>query len=462
MRNLILILLFVLSSRVFSQDKLTYESVNEKTYNFYLNKNWKDLINIAEKAIRQNIDFYYLRYRLGIAYFETEKYSSAIKNLQNVYDINPEDDELNTYLYYSHLLSGRQDEAETYFSEISNSGKDRIRPLNNTFINNIFAESGFAANDDVSNNESVNIDGTDDYYGEQTLNGNYFYLRTGLKQIPFRSVSIKYNYSYLNLKKTKVIAFNDLKISDDYSQKQNQFYNEITLSFGNGLTISPAGQYVNVSDNTIYADFDSVTYVFDSLMMKYKPEEVFYTLNREDSELNNFVLSLDISKQFARFKTGINGSFSQLNDMHQSQIGTSFSYFPMENLNFYTVSNLVLHNQSSISNLIFTQQIGGSFSKEFYYNVFFTVGKMQNYNEQNGALVFNNPDVTTSKFGAELNYFFPFNMNAYLVYLLQFKEKKYIEYRLSGYENSYPVYSPVINNLDYNTNIFLIGLKFLF
>lgn len=462
MRKLILILLIIFSSRVFSQEKLTFESVNDKTYNFYLKKNWKELINLAEKAISQDIDFYYLRYRLGIAYYETEKYYSAIKNLKNVFDINPDDDELNSYLYYSHLLSGRPDEAEFYFSELSGREKDRIRPLNNSFMNNLFAESGFASNNDINKNESADIDGTDDYYGEQTLNGNYFYFRTGLKQIPFKRVSIKYNYSYLNLKKTKVISYNDLKISDDYSQKQNQFYNEITFSLGNGVLVSPAGHYVNVSDNTIFAEYDSAAYVFDSLSNNYRLEEVFYTINRKDSELNNFVLSIDVNKHFAKFKAGINASFSQLNYDHQSQIGASFSYLPMENLNFYTVSNLVLHNQNSISNLIFTQQIGGSFTREFYYNAFFTFGNINNYNEQNGALVYNNPDVTTSKFGAELNYYFPFNLNAYIVYLMQFKEKKYFEYILSGNENRYPVYSPVVKNLDYNTNIFLLGLKYLF
>lgn len=462
MRKLILLLLLAVSLDIYSQEKMTYESVNDATYNFYLKKNWNELIRLGEKAIRNNIDFYYLRYRLGVAYYKTHKYGRAINNLENIFDINPEDDDLNAYLYYSFLLSGRADEAEIYFSELSESVKDKIRPANNSFINNLFTESGFGFNNDISKNESVDIDGVDDYYGEQILNGDYFYFRTGLKQIPLKRISVKYNYSYLNLKKTKVISFNDSKIHDDYSQKQNQFYNEITLNTGKGILISPAGHYVNVFDNTIYPNYDSATYIFDSLSMNYKLNEAYYTITRKDSELNNFVLSLDVSKHFEKFKAGVNGSFSFLNDKHQTQAGISFTYMPGENLNFYTVSNLVLHNQNSISNLIFTQQIGGSIINKFYYNLFFTYGKMENYNEQNGALVFNNPDITKIKFGAELNYYFPFNLNAYFVYLMQLKEKKYYEYRLTEYQSGFPLYSPVTSKLDYNTNIILLGLKYLF
>ena len=453
---------FTFSLKTYSQEKLTYEKVNEKTYEYYLNKNWKELISFGNKALKQNIDFYYLRYRLGIAYYETEKFISAIPEFLKAFEVNPADNDLNEYLYYSYLLSGNSEEAGFYFSKLSESRKNKIRPLNNTFVNDFIAESGTGINNDLDKNETADIDGQDNIYGEQILNDNYFYFRTGLKQIPFQSVSIKYNYSYLNLKKKKVIRFNDENHTDNYSQKQNQFYNGIDILLPDGLIISPAGQYINSKDKTIYAEFDSAMYVYDSLSMTYKPVKYFYNITERETNMDNFVLSLSISKTFSLFKAGLNGSFSYLNDFHQSQLGTSFTYYPLENVYLYSKSDFTLHRQKEVTNLIFSQTIGGRITDRLFMDLFFTYGRMNNFNEQNGAIVYNNPDVIKYKFGAELNYYFPFNLNAYIVYLNQSREKKYLSYFISGYSNSYPVYSPDSFIQNYNTNIFLAGLKLLF
>ncbi len=52
------------------------------TYQYYLEQKWDSIIIIGKQAIKSDIDFYYLRYRMGRAYFQTENYALAILNFE--------------------------------------------------------------------------------------------------------------------------------------------------------------------------------------------------------------------------------------------------------------------------------------------------------------------------------------------------------------------------------------------
>ena len=54
--------------------EIDFKQVDSTTYALYLNKDWKPLIKISKKAIQNNIDYYFLRMRLAIAYYEQKKY----------------------------------------------------------------------------------------------------------------------------------------------------------------------------------------------------------------------------------------------------------------------------------------------------------------------------------------------------------------------------------------------------
>ena len=65
-----------------SQDVLDFNTVNTKTYDYYFQGNWDSLIDIGEKALKSDIDYFYLRIRLGIAYYAKTNYRKAIIHLE--------------------------------------------------------------------------------------------------------------------------------------------------------------------------------------------------------------------------------------------------------------------------------------------------------------------------------------------------------------------------------------------
>ncbi|MBN2482093.1 MAG: hypothetical protein JXB19_10155, partial [Bacteroidales bacterium] len=60
------------------QEKLTYAEVNSQTYQLYLDRDWHALIKVGKHALREGIDYYYLRMRIGIAYYELKRYQASI------------------------------------------------------------------------------------------------------------------------------------------------------------------------------------------------------------------------------------------------------------------------------------------------------------------------------------------------------------------------------------------------
>jgi len=440
------IILLSIAINSYSQNEYSYENVEKISDSLYTNRKFDQLIKFSNKAIDLKIDTYQLRYRLAMTYFEKKNYLSAITNFEKANDLGYETQKMLENLYYSYFYTDRFEEANYTYSKLSVSRMERIRPLNNPFINTLNIESGSSFSNDETKNSNSADPVTGEFYSEQTFDKNSFLFNAGLSQLPFERFSIYYNYTYLNQKKENVISYSNEIVSNNYSQIQSQFYNRFDIYAGNGFVVSPAGRFIGVKENTYTANFDS------SASLKN-----YFSVSDKENISDNFIISAMVSKFVSLFKLRINGSFSFLNEKHQSQIGFSGTYFPFGNKKFYSESDVTLHNQNSISNLVFTQLFGGMIAKNFYFEAYATFGKVNNFNEQNGYIVFNNSDVTTLKFGADLKYIISNNFNAYLIYLNQQRERNYNVYEISN--NSIPVQTQILN---YQKNTILAGLKFIF
>jgi len=103
----ILLLLFSVWQTGYSQERLTALSADTITYQQLLNQDWDALIETGNRALAAGIDFYYLRYRLGIAWYEKKNYHKAAVHFDKAFRMSSEDDLLREYLYFSYVFAGR-------------------------------------------------------------------------------------------------------------------------------------------------------------------------------------------------------------------------------------------------------------------------------------------------------------------------------------------------------------------
>ncbi|RLD59988.1 MAG: hypothetical protein DRJ05_05465, partial [Bacteroidetes bacterium] len=172
------LLLFSISFSLFSQNKkpdsakishLNFNSVDHETYRFYILKNWDSLLITGHKAIKQNIDYFYLRMRIGTAYYETGNYMKAANNFEKALKFSGTDPTALEYLYYCYLFTNREQDARFLSKRFTVSLIEKTNPPKSKPIDEIYLETGPVFSNNFSVNEKSNLMGKDSLYGMQDL-----------------------------------------------------------------------------------------------------------------------------------------------------------------------------------------------------------------------------------------------------------------------------------------------------
>ena len=430
----ILLGLSTFNNVAYSQASKEIELVDIKTYQYYLDKNWDLLINEGNKALEKGLDFYYLRYRIGIAYYTKHNYIQALKHFEKAESLYGEDPILKDYIYYSRYFMNRKAEADLVAKSYAEETKSKL-PIENTFISYINLESGYL----FPKTATQNLLGQNGFYGqeEQLNNLQYYHLGLGLNPSPGFKIYLSGSTLVINKTKRAEFSFDQGQSSrekkQDYSIHQNEFYCSGTIQ-GKALKIIPAFHLIQVNYDLPYFELNAT---FDDYLTATTP-----------ISLNQYVGSLSLTGNFSYFNYDIYASYSNLNYANQIQFGTNLYYFPFGNLNFYSKTGVKLFSESDEnttlrlstkkSRLIFNQLFGFKISPILWGETSITYGDLQNTNEGNAFVVYNLID--DIKLKADINLIFSLSKN------LCFS----IRYQIQQRTNNYLVYSDIANTDNYD------------
>ncbi|RLD49863.1 MAG: hypothetical protein DRI97_17595, partial [Bacteroidetes bacterium] len=84
-------LLGVVSLGIKAQEPADFNTINRKTYQLYLSQKWDSVIIMGKQALKQEMDFYYLRMRIGIAYYSKKHYRTAARHFSAALEQNKSD-----------------------------------------------------------------------------------------------------------------------------------------------------------------------------------------------------------------------------------------------------------------------------------------------------------------------------------------------------------------------------------
>lgn len=397
-KRLITILIFMMGYlSAFSDEKFDFVTVDKITYELYLQKNWEKLASYGKEAIKNGIDYYYLRMRVGIAFFELEKFMNAEPHFQKALVFNTNDIDALTYLYYCYLNTGKQADAEKVLKKIPKKVVADMGIVESKNIDFVYLETGPSLTNNNKNIAGFDLDGNENIYGENTYLRGGYYTALGLK---YRvSPTVRLVGSYVNIIQgiTKQIVQNDsLVINDEFLLYQHQVYLNANIRLNRNITIIPAFHFLNTSYSTVYTKYDEITKDFEYFQSK--------------TILNSIIAHLAIEKDISLLTLGLFGGYSNLNERNQFQGGLSVTIFPEGNLNLYTNSKFIFRWQDSLSTgkyynrFIFYQMIGLKIFKGFWTEAFATFGELENYYEKNAYVVYNIPDKILFKWGVHLLY----------------------------------------------------------
>jgi hypothetical protein len=185
----------------------------------------------------------------------------------------------------------------------------------------------------------------------------------------------------------------------------------------------PSFHLIFINYPETYASYTPIT-ITDTLYVDsitpgtgvYSFQQSSYSFPFRNISITNYVASFLLTKDFSIFTAGLSGSYSNLNDKYQTQLGWSLTWYPFGNINFYGFTNVIGFFQGNESRVIFQQNLGGKVLPRLWLEGSAIIGDLTNANLSNGFIVYNNTDKINYRLGANLLWTVTKNIGLSVIY----------------------------------------------
>jgi hypothetical protein len=401
------------------------------SYRLFKEYKWDSLILISKKALKDGVDYFYLRERLGIAFYEKRNYRMAVLHLEAAHQMSPEDAYNNATLYWSYLNAGRRGDASLIGTKMTDDNKAYYRYKESKWLESVLVETGPTISGNYTAHEDINMRGFDSIYGESDLSGNSYYNHVGITTKFAPWLKIYQGYSQINTDMQKHFVFRTLypaKTEHDsiytYHNAQNEYYFSASIFAKKGLTITPSFHYIySEAHPRNFRYYWDTTYYWANPEWDTAQSYLYYdnyAMIDTSRIFHNYVVSLGVSYDYKKINLSAFGTFSKINNLNQKIAGFSLSWFPKGNLDIYSVSSAswmqteywklrggqsngksgyVIRNANRI---ILGQKIGLKLQHKIWLEGNISFGDLDLYSDQNAFVVFNVVDKIKQKMGLAL------------------------------------------------------------
>jgi len=381
-----------------AQEEKGFAYYDKITWDAYRKGDWHLVIRQGKEALKQGFDYYYLRMRLGIAYYSLKDYHRAVPQFRKALELSNNDLNALRYLYYSYLYAGREADRHALMHRMPVQLRQEVQAGR---INGITA---FALSFDYFRKHPplspVLLDPEDlpdgNGYRSVTLSGGSgAFLFT---QQAGKDVSLNYGYRFL--RKTRSLTYQNDEGTyylDDNILTQHQLYGGITIRLAEGFTLALTANYLNLRT---------------PLPVQYGYNPGYEATVSTANGTGHLTLRKDLP--FVSFYGGLGAS--RMNGFNQLQTDGGMVIYPLGNTNLYAGTGISWLMQGSFSgdirqeeSLIWSPFAGFRIAGTFWTELFMTTGALSNYQFGGGWLLYNEMNPISLSAGGNLIYLIPKN-----------------------------------------------------
>lgn len=370
MRSIVIIIIILVFGlgRASTQAEKDFVYYNQKTYELYLSGQWPELIEEGKEAIRAGYDFYYLRQRLGIAYYELKQYGRAVPHFYAALGFNQENAITKEYLYYSLLFSGRSGEAGIFADAVGLSPPASI-----------FALGSYKWSD-----QETIVDALEVY-------------SAGLSHAISKQFRLTHAFEYVNQHFLEYLE------------------EEISNGNGPGRTVLVENPY----------NYDQSIYRLRGDLELGKAWQTGFTFQNiwgenEGYEFNQQAYWLYLGKSFSIFRLELEGGYANFAEQDIFQAGLNTVIYPLANTRLYYLIGLNIKNAEGKTQQWLNQKLGLRLAPGLWAEGLVDFGEISYYQEAKGAIAYNIADPIRSRIGANLQYW---PSNKWMIFL-QFQQEQ--------------------------------------
>lgn len=388
--NVLIAILFSLTAG-FSQRKVDFKDIDKLSYELYLAQDWKQLVRIGKQAIKSDIDYFYLRMRVGIAYYERKNYSKAIPHFQKALEFNSSDDIAQEYLYFSYLFTGQDIVANIIAKGFSKKLKEKLNYNYVPGIRSFTLEAGFDFTQDSIYVEELSLLVDPAIDGRQVISKGFQYYHAGIQHDAGRRSRMFHSVSYLSKRSLFYLQDGGIAFSDPNNRiTQLQYFMGMNIYMGNGFYVYPSFHYINVSSPYLV-----------TVQGRWGSQ---YNILQYDNK-SQFAGFLGLAKNMGRIKPELTAAYMYLNNESYIQGGLFFSYFPFGNLNLYLTGRVYYHFPAydyRSGRFIFFQELGFKALDNLWFELWISEGSIQNFSGNSGFLIYSDLSTISSHYGGNL------------------------------------------------------------
>lgn len=378
MRKIIFISILLISSMlVNAQEQGSFRYYDSLTYDQYNNGEWALLSGSAKEALSLGYDYYYMRMRIGISFYERAKYLRALKHFKKALEFNVGDQIALEYIYYCYYLSNKLLLASRVSEDfgpglIKKTGLD-LAKKNRMSVAYLYSD---AHSEKLIEDYSMNFVSQD--AGAMVFPQSFMNIGLSLNHNIAPGISINHSLSYLN--RTNLLWMgNGFQTIPEYTQtvKQLQYTFSPAFASKSGLSFSPVAYYLNTSYN----------------LLNFVSAGAGYNVFEFDERENNLGAGFNLGVNIGRIDLGANTYASKLGNRFHFQAGSELTIFPLANSKFYLGAGYS-YLRSEIVNgfdqsFIFEGRMGFLISNRVYIDLAGISGELNNYIDNNGFIIYN-------------------------------------------------------------------------
>ena len=387
-KNIGLIFCLLAGLNLYAQDNtLSYKKIDSTTYAFFINENWRSLIDLGKESKKEGVDFYYLKVRMGIAYFKEGKMLSAIKYLEEAYRLNTFDLVVQDYLYWAYRSGGMLLESDLFYKKMD-------KELAATISNKLHFISAL----DVSVVATENVDYEAMLVENQVSNSetfrffpkDYQLFMLGLNHRFSRSTNF---YHRLTIMPTSLVIqqnSNGTIKNSSFEGTETRYYADATFGLGKRF-------YLDAYLGLFFGNFDEIDFANEN------------PVNSDiNSKYTDVVFGASISRACFYFRQSVNISYGNLGEFDQFQAGYTLSLYPLGNLLLVPFGSFQYQNETSTltneTHLVYTGGVSINTEKVSVIG-YINSGEMHNFLSNNGSVIYNQSAMGLNEYGAILQFY---------------------------------------------------------
>lgn len=414
------LLMLMPQQKILAQTAGHFKQLDSISYACYQQADWACVIKTGHQALEQGHDYYYLRMRMGIAYFAQAQFRLAAVHFEKAHEYNFSSEDARQYLRKCYEWGGLELELAAFEKRIA---------VNQQLIKSVSLFSGmsFPGSDKAVNR--IELSGRDILYGEWDRSGAFYFGQFGMVLAPFAGQRWFVAYTQLELDRLqRFLPAQHDTVHHHYKTRQRQFSMHIPIRLAHGLYLFPEMDILWVRSRPMVAGWDSIDFQ--------------YTFTESALSFSDYVFSMKILRQLPSIEYGASISRFKLNAQHQWQSSLLFNYFPFQNLNFYTYSRISAVVRNNKIRFHFKQLLGMRATPFMWLQASLHAGHLENVPDENAGIMYNASDKVV------------YNLLGSAVFFLHEKLRLQVDVHFQTLESIYFTVNPdlIIEKMNYQYN----------